>query len=40
MNKIVAVRHGENDVLSHFKLDGGRVLSKEEAVKDVELGLI
>lgn len=38
MNKIVAVRHGENNVIDAYKTDDGRVLSRVEAVDAANAG--
>lgn len=38
MNKIVAVRHGENGSISEYKLDNGTVISREEAVSMANKG--
>lgn len=38
MNKIVAVRHGENNTIDAYKTDDGKVLSRVEAVVAANAG--
>lgn len=38
MNKIVAVRHSEDNVIDAYKTDDGRVLSRVEAVDAANAG--